>query len=116
MSGVDHYEDFYAICNHEPLGPNEIRVGGVVVFRQTEWKARLELHKGPGGINYKLLQLELVITPPPPGAAVIDVLTRFELPEWRQPDPVIEYDEVDFRVVGSVEEPEPPTTSVDHVS
>jgi hypothetical protein len=118
MSGVQEYKDFYAVCDHRP-GPEPVprlRVGGTVVFRETDCSARLEDFEGNTGINPNFLYLNLVLTPPAEGSAPQEVLTEVELEEWRPQGgaPGLEYDEVHFRVQGSPDELQLHCIKVEH--
>jgi hypothetical protein len=82
-----------------------VRVGGTVVFCTSGWSARLRRREGPPGIDPFVLELELVIDPPPSDAMVLQVLTPIELGELRVPNPPHEYREIRFTVVGSEDAP-----------
>jgi hypothetical protein len=110
MQGVQAYEGFYANCDHMPGAERVLRVGGTVVFRTTGWSARLKRTEGNTGSNPFMLHLDLVLTPPEDGG---DALTPYELEEWTEAPPTSEYDEVEFHVVGSDDEP-PPILKVEH--
>lgn len=110
MSGVHEYEDFRANCDHMPGRGRKLKVGGTVVFRQGGWSARLEAREGNQGINDKLLHLNLVIDPAEYGP---DLITHFPLDEYQIDDPPIEYDQVEFHVVGSDDDP-PEILEVEH--
>jgi hypothetical protein len=117
VPGVLEYKDFYAIHDHMPGGDHSLRVGGTVVFRTSGWSAELRPLKktGPTGINPLIFYLELVLTPPPDGTAVSEVITPFDLPEFRYADTTLDYNEVQFKVVGSPdEEPVPDLLKVQH--
>jgi hypothetical protein len=111
MSYPYSYEDFFAICDHEPGAERVIRVGGTIVFMESGWSARLKEFEGNPGINPFLLHLDLVLEVPTPPTA--DVIVRFELPEWRQAPPLREYDQVEFHLVGHDGDP-PPILKVSH--
>ena len=117
MSAVHEYQDFYAIHNHQPGSDRALRVGGTVVFRTGGWAAELHAHErgGTGGINPTLLELDLVLTAPPEGDAVPEVLTPVELAEFRLENPAIEHTQVYFHLVGGddAEDP-PPPIDVEH--
>jgi hypothetical protein len=115
MAGVMSYEDFYAIHDHMPGADGALRVGGTLVFRTGGWSAQLRLHEKqrPTGINPFILYVDLIITPPPTGSAVPQVLTPVELPELRLENVSLEYQEVQFKVVGADEEP-PEKLEVQH--
>ena len=112
MQGVHEYKDFYASHDHMPGSDRTLRVTGTVVFRTGGWSACLEETDGNTGINPKMLVLNLVITPPEEGAVTTDALTPVEV-EWSVDDPQIEYEQVEFRVVGSDDDP-PPVIDVVH--
>jgi hypothetical protein len=114
MKGVGTYEDFYAICNHEPPETRHaVRVGGAVVFLESGWSARLERTEGNTGINPVMLHLDLILIPPPPDSSQADVLDRQDLEEWREAPPLREYQEVEFHVKGTDDDP-PPVMKVQH--
>ena len=113
MKGVAEYRDFFAICDHEPPAEPAIRAGGTIVFNESGWSAELVRTKGDTGINPYLLHLDLVFTPPDEGSAQTDPLEPFELREWREAPPVREYQQVEFHVRGSDDQP-PPILEVDH--
>jgi hypothetical protein len=113
MKGVHAYEDFYANCDHMPGAERALRIGGRIVFRTTGWSARLEPTEGNDGINPKMLHLDLVFTPPEEGSGQTDVLTPYDLEEWPSAPPAAEYDEVEFHVRGSDDDP-PPVLKVVH--
>lgn len=112
MQVVDHYEDFYASHNHMPGSDRAVNVTGCVVFRTGGCSAELRSHEGNPGVNPQMLRLDLVITPPPDGTAVTEVLTPVPV-EWSDADPQIEYLQVQFDVVGTDDEP-PPIIDVEH--
>jgi hypothetical protein len=112
VQGVDHYEDFYASHNHMPGSDRAIKVTGTVVFRTGGYSAKLCPKEGNTGINPQMLALELEIDPPSEGAPTTDALTPVAV-EWSADDPPIEYQQVQFFVVGTDDEP-PPVLGVEH--
>ncbi|MEA2190483.1 MAG: hypothetical protein QOI73_604 [Solirubrobacteraceae bacterium] len=120
MQGVQAYEDFFASHDHMPGGERALRVSGTVVFRTSGWSAFLETTEGNVGINPEILGLDLVLTPPQEGAVTTHEPTPDEV-EWSidyPADPaaqaiVSEYSQVQFRVVGSEDDP-PPVLDVAH--
>jgi hypothetical protein len=109
---VDHYEDFYASHDHMPGSDRALKVTGTVVFRTGGCTAELREHEGNPGINPLMLTLDLVLTAPPEGTAVPEVLTPVSV-EWSVDDPPTEYRQVQFKVVGTDDEP-PPVIDVEH--
>lgn len=112
MQGVHAYEDFYASHDHMPGSSRTMRVTGTVVFATGGWSAKLRATEGNTGINQAILGLDLVLDAPSEGTGVTEVLTPCPV-EWSADDPSIEYQEVEFRVVGSTDEP-PPRLKVVH--
>jgi len=112
MRGVHAYEDFYASHDHMPRSDRTLRVSGTVVFTTSGWSCSLRQTEGNTGINPTMLSLDLLLTEPPPDTPVMDVLTPCPV-EWSVDDPAIEYQQVQFRVRGSEDEP-PPTIEVVH--
>lgn len=112
MEGVHAYEDFYASHNHMPGSDRTMRVTGTVVFLTGGWSCELRPTEGNTGINPQMLSLDLVLQSPPEGSAVPEVLTPCAV-EWSVDDPPIEYQQVQFRVIGTDDEP-PPVIDVDH--
>jgi hypothetical protein len=115
MQGVHAYEDFFASHDHMPGSGGTLRVTGTVVFATSGWSCSLRATEGNTGINPMLLSLDLLLTEPPPGTAVAQVLTPCPV-EWSVEDPAIEYQQVQFRVLRvqvSDEEP-PPILDVAH--
>jgi hypothetical protein len=112
VQGVHAYEDFYASHNHMPGSDRALRVTGTVVFVTGGWSCELRETEGNTGINPEMLSLDLVITPPADGVAVPEVLTPVQV-EWSIDDPQTEYRQVQFRVVGTDDEP-PPVIDVQH--
>lgn len=111
MAIVDHYEDFYASHNHMPGSDHSLKVTGTVVFRTGGCECDLRETTGNTGTNL-MLHLDLVLTPPPEGSAVPEVLTPCPV-EWSVEAPALEYDQVEFHVVGTDDEP-PAVIKVDH--
>ena len=113
MTGVERYEDFYAIHDHMPGSSRALRVGGTVVFTTGGWQAALREHQksGPTGINPFILYVDLVLTPPDGPAT--QALTPVALDELRLEDPSLEYQEVHFKVVGTEDEP-PERLDIEH--
>jgi hypothetical protein len=111
MQGVHAYEGFYANCDHMPGAERVLRVGGTVVFRTMGWSAKLERTEGNTGINPLMLHLDLVLAPPANGSG--DALTPYPLEEWTEAPPAAEYEEVEFHVQGSDDDP-PPILKVEH--
>jgi hypothetical protein len=109
-SAQEAYENWFAICNHMPGREPAIRVGGTVICPTTGWSVQLKQTEGNTGINPLMLHLDLIVTPPPPGTPVQEVLTPEEV-EWREAPPALEYEEVEFRRSDS--DP-PPIMKVDH--
>ena len=103
MRIVDHYEDVYASHDHMPGSDHVLRVTAAVVFKTGGCSAELHEHKGNTGINPAMLTLDLVLSPPPEGSAVAEVLTPTQV-EWSVDTPAIEYREVQFHVVGTEDE------------
>ena len=112
MGIVDHYEDFYASHNHMPGSDRAMKVTGTVVCVSDGCSAELRRHGGNPGINPQMLRLDLHLTPPPEGTSVPQVLTPTAV-EWSEPDAQIEYQQVDFTVVGTDDEA-PPSIDVEH--
>jgi hypothetical protein len=114
MSAVHEYKDFYAICNHEPVGERRIRVGGTVVFAKTGGAAHLEPFKGDIGIvpEPTKLHLTLVLDPADTGGAALDPVP---LEEWSMDNPGIEYKTVVFHVDGPGDTPPLRPQNVEHV-
>ncbi len=112
MGIVDHYEDFYASHDHMPGSDHAIRVTGTVVCRTGGCSAELQERRGNTGINPEMLHLNLILTAPPEGSAVTEVLTPISL-EWSVDEPQIDYREVEFHVVGTDDDP-PPVLDVVH--
>lgn len=112
MQGVHAYEDFYASHNHMPGSSGALRVTGTVVFRTSGWSCSLRETEGNTGINPMMLGLDLILTEPSPDTVVTDVLTPCPV-EWSVDDPSIEYEQVQFTVRGSDDEP-PPILDVEH--
>jgi hypothetical protein len=104
VRGVTSYEGFYATHDRTP-GDGALRVGGTVVFCTSGWSAKLRRPEGPPRIDPFVLELELVIDPPPSDARLLQVLTPIELEELRAPDPTPKYREIHFTVVGSEDDP-----------
>lgn len=113
MPGPIEYKDFYAICNHMPGDDRVLRVGGTLVFPTSGWSAELDLAKQKG-INPLLLEFDLTVSAPPDGKAIEDVLTRFDLEEYRIEEPALEYQQVEFHLVDRDGEAGPGTIEVDH--
>ena len=113
MSAVNEYKDFYAICNHEPVGESRIRVGGTVSFARQGCAAELQTYEGDTGIvpEPTTLHLTLALKPSEIGGAVIEDVP---LDEWSENDPRVEYAEVKFFVSGTDDAP-PPPQKVEHV-
>lgn len=102
MQDVDRYEDFTAICDHMPGKPQTLRVSGSVWMRTGGWSCELRRTRGNTGINFRILSLDLVLTPP--GGVAPDAITCYPV-AWKDEEPEIEYDQVKFRVVGTDDEP-----------
>jgi hypothetical protein len=113
VPAIHAYEDFYASHDHTPGSERTLRVGGRVVFRSGGWGCRLRKTEGNTGINDRMLALDLVLDPPPEGAATTDALTPCEV-EWSADDPPIEYAQVEFRLVGGEDDEPPPVLDVEH--
>jgi hypothetical protein len=112
MQAVSTYEDFHASHNHMPGSDRAMGVTGTVVFRTGGWSCRLEAVEGNTGINPEMLRLNLILDGPSGSAGETDVLTPCPV-EWSVPDPAIEYQHVEFRVIGTDDAP-PETIPVDH--
>lgn len=112
MRAIQTYEDFYASHDHMPGSARTMRVTGTVVFATGGWSAKLCATEGNTGINPEMLSLDLVLEGPPDAGAVTDVLTRCPV-AWSVDDPPIEYQHVQFRVVGTEDDP-PEAIDVDH--
>ena len=112
MRGVHAYKDFYASHDHMPESDRTLRVSGTVIFVTGGWSASLKRTEGNTGINAKMLSLDLVLEPPPEGSAVTDALTPCPV-EWTLDDPSIDYEQVDFHIVGTEDEP-PPVLDIEH--
>ncbi len=113
MQGVHAYEDFYASHDHMPGSDRTLRVTGTVVFRTGGWSACLQPTEGNTAINPQMLSLNLVITPPDEGAVTTDALTPVDV-QWSVDDPQTEYEQVQFRVLGSPDDDPPPVIDVVH--
>ena len=100
--GVTSYEGFHASRDD---ASRALSVAGTVVFCTSGWSARLRRHDGPPGVDPLVLELELVIDPPPADAMVLQMLTPVDLGPLRVPDPSPGYREIRFRVVGSEDDP-----------
>jgi hypothetical protein len=113
VTGIHEYDGFYAYCDDMPGGSNkDLRVGGTVVFQTRGWSVRLERRKGNTGINPLLLHLNLVFEAPADNVA--QAITPVELEEWRIEDPQLEYEQVEFHMVGCDDDP-PPVLRVTHL-
>ncbi|MBE2316793.1 hypothetical protein DVA67_012485 [Solirubrobacter sp. CPCC 204708] len=110
MSVVAHYEDFTAIHDHMPGSDGALRVSGTVVCRTDGCTAELRDYEGNPGINPRMLVLELALSGPEGGAA--EVLTPIPV-EYVLSEPGLEYEQVEFRVSGTDDEP-PPVVEVQH--
>lgn len=108
MTAVSEYQDFFASCNHMPGADERIRVTGPV-FTSGGWGAELRKSEGNTGINPEMLSLDLVLTEP--SGPSTDALETVPV-EWSEDDPP-EYKQVQFRVVGTDDEP-PPVIDVEH--
>ena len=109
MDAVHEYQDFYASHDHMPGSQGTMRVLGVVVFRHGGWQAELRRTEGNTGINPRMLALDLVLTGPP--GASTTALENVPV-EWSEEN-ADEYEQVQFRVVGTTDEP-PPVIKVGH--
>jgi hypothetical protein len=116
MSGSVEYHDFYASCDHMPGAERVLRVGGSLTFPTSGWSAKLgpHEHKSAPPFNPLLLELDLTVAEPADGETVLEVLTPFELEEYRIEDPAIEYQQVLFHLVGRGDEEGPGTIEVVH--
>jgi hypothetical protein len=110
MKIVESYDGFNASHNDMPGAGKTMQVTGTVVFRTGGCTCELRRTEGPTGINDRMLSLDLVMTPPE-GAAT-EVLTPCEV-SWREDGVEIEYQQVEFRVVGTEDAP-PPVIEVEH--
>ncbi len=95
-----------------PGSARTMRVTGTVVFRTGGWSCSLRPTEGNTGINTRMLSLDLVLQRPD-GDAVPEVLTPCDV-EWSADDPAIEYEQVQFRVVGGTDDDPPPVIDVEH--
>jgi hypothetical protein len=109
MQGVDHYEDFTAICDHMPGKAPTLRVSGTVWTSTDSWTCKLRATPGNTGSNQRMLSLDLVLTAPTGVANEVIVPNPVE---WSE-QPAYEYDQVHFRVVGTDDRP-PDTIDVVH--
>jgi len=112
MQAVHAYEDFYASHDHMPGSARTMRVSGMVVFATGGWSASLRATEGNTGVNPKMLSLDLILEGPAGGDPATDVLTPCAV-EWSVDDPSIEYQEIQFHVVGTQDDP-PPVLDVEH--
>jgi hypothetical protein len=95
-----------------PGSDRALRVSGSVIFVNGGWSASLKGTEGNSGINPKMLSLDLVLEPPANGSAVTDALTPCAV-EWSIDNPPIDYEQVEFRIVGTEDEP-PPVLDIEH--
>ena len=113
MSDNDpEYKDWYANCDHMP-GPGQdgdLRVGGKVRCTTSGWSVELRPTVGNTGTSQLMLQLDLVVTPPPRDAPVLKAIEYVPV-EYHDESP-IEYDEVKFN---RADADPPPTMKVDHI-
>jgi hypothetical protein len=103
---IHEYQDFKAVHNLMPGSGLPLRVDGVCVFTTSGHSARLEAAEGNTGPGLEMLMLDLVITEPPPGTAVTEVLTP--VPVHYEEETEILYKEVGFQVRGSEDAPPSP--------
>ncbi|MDQ4133708.1 MAG: hypothetical protein M3179_11005 [Actinomycetota bacterium] len=69
---------FSASLNFELPGPGGLRVEGECTFGTAGYTVELVRHE-PQGINPRDLLLDLIVTPPPPGTVVAQVLTTYQV-------------------------------------
>lgn len=109
MQGVDHYEDFTAICDHMPGKSRILRVRGTVWTSTDGWTCELRRTPGNTGFNTRMLSLDIVLVAPTGVANEVIVPNPVEWSEQIE----IETDQVKFRVVGTGDKP-PEAIDVDH--
>jgi hypothetical protein len=112
VTGVNSYEDFYASHNHMPGSSRTLRVTGTVMFITEGWDCSVQEASNNKCVNDKMLHLELHLKSPGDGTGVPEVLTPCPF-EWSVDDPPIDYEQVEFTVIGTDDEP-PPVLDIDH--
>jgi hypothetical protein len=94
------YMDFYSHCDHMPGSARVLRVGGTVRYPSEGWTAILRATDGNTGVNPRMLHLDLVVTPPSGDTPVTRPVPEIPLDEFQIDAPAIEYEEVEFHLVG----------------
>lgn len=103
---IHEYTDFKAVHDLMPGSGLPLRVDGGCVFTTTGFKAHLREAAGNTGPGLQMLTLDLVIEEPPPGTSVAEVLTPVAV--HFEDDIDVRYQEVEFRIQGSADEPPAP--------